>query len=109
MKTQPAIEIAVQIQRLRTNRSLARDINYTEIVKHYQFLDDGDKKNNLLTLLFLLASTGMFSPEESLTYINNIHQGVLPSLDEFLQLTDLSYRIVEDHLVEIHSPKGLLN
>ena len=97
----------MHLRRIKTDKIMAKDVNRVELANYYEALNTEEKKINLLALLLLLASAGMFSPEESMEYITNINSGIMPDTDAFLELTELSYEVMEEHLFD--SASGKLN
>jgi hypothetical protein len=93
-------DISVHLRRIKTNRFIAKDVNHSELRAYYDGLDLDNKKINMLTLLFLLSSSGMFSIEESLEYVSNINNGIMPDTNTFLEFADLSYELLEEHLFD---------
>jgi len=84
---------------LRSNFTTA--MNPNESLAYYRQLPQAGKRQEVLTLMLLLASAGHLEPEEACNFIAKVNRDILPADESYAELSASAWAVLQDVMVGV--------
>jgi len=86
---------------LRSNFTTTMSPNESQA--YYRQLPHEGKKQEVLTLMLLLASAGHLEPEDACNFIAKVNQGILPADESYAELSASAWSVLQDVMVGVET------